>query len=65
LKCLALFTFDDVLPPLAVVKASYGMQGHAGTVPMSLRKDPMVVAAQVIAKLEDICHAILSNDTSR
>ncbi|GAB4815756.1 hypothetical protein N2152v2_002802 [Parachlorella kessleri] len=45
----------------AVVK---GEQGHAGTVPMTLRKDPMVVAARVIAKLEDICHEILANDTS-
>ncbi|KAL4419269.1 hypothetical protein ABPG77_004827 [Micractinium sp. CCAP 211/92] len=33
-----------------------GEQGHAGTVPMSLRKDPMAAAAEIIAGLERSCN---------
>jgi allantoate deiminase/N-carbamoyl-L-amino-acid hydrolase len=32
-----------------------GEAGHAGTVPMSLRKDPMVGAAEVILAIKQIC----------
>ncbi|XP_058072189.1 allantoate deiminase 2 isoform X2 [Magnolia sinica] len=32
-----------------------GSQGHAGTVPMSMRQDPMVAAAELIVLLEDLC----------
>lgn len=32
-----------------------GSQGHAGTVPMSMRQDPMAAAAQVIVLLENLC----------
>ncbi|CAN1327849.1 Allantoate deiminase 1, partial [Linum perenne] len=32
-----------------------GSQGHAGTVPMSMRQDPMAAAAELIVKLETIC----------
>lgn len=32
-----------------------GSQGHAGTVPMSMRKDPMIAAAQSIVAIENIC----------
>lgn len=32
-----------------------GTQGHAGTVPMSMRRDPMAAAAEVIVLLESIC----------
>jgi acetylornithine deacetylase/succinyl-diaminopimelate desuccinylase-like protein len=32
-----------------------GSQGHAGTVPMNLRKDPMPAAAQSIVAIEQLC----------
>uniref|UniRef100_A0A0C9S7V2 allantoate deiminase n=1 Tax=Wollemia nobilis TaxID=56998 RepID=A0A0C9S7V2_9CONI len=32
-----------------------GSQGHAGTVPMSMRKDPMPAAAEAIVILEKLC----------
>ncbi|XP_024392183.1 allantoate deiminase 2 [Physcomitrium patens] len=51
--------------PLGVVEAIagqtrltvrvHGSQGHAGTVPMSMRKDPMIAAAQSIVSIENIC----------
>ncbi|XP_050260793.1 allantoate deiminase 2-like [Quercus robur] len=51
--------------PLGVVKGIAGQtrlkvtvrgsQGHAGTVPMSMRQDPMVAAAELIVLLESIC----------
>ncbi|KAH9536366.1 hypothetical protein CY35_17G104100 [Sphagnum magellanicum] len=51
--------------PLGVVEAIAGQtrlmvtirgsQGHAGTVPMNLRKDPMPAAAQSIVAIEQLC----------
>jgi allantoate deiminase len=51
--------------PLGVVEAIAGQtrltvkvrgsQGHAGTVPMAMRKDPMIAAAQSIVAIENIC----------
>ncbi|GAV69227.1 Peptidase_M20 domain-containing protein/M20_dimer domain-containing protein [Cephalotus follicularis] len=51
--------------PLGVVKGIAGQtrlkvtvggsQGHAGTVPMSLRRDPMAAAAELIVLLENLC----------
>ncbi|XVE48445.1 hypothetical protein DITRI_Ditri01bG0002800 [Diplodiscus trichospermus] len=51
--------------PLGVVKGIAGQtrlkvtvrgsQGHAGTVPMSLRRDPMAAAAELIVLLESLC----------
>ncbi|KAF5729231.1 allantoate deiminase isoform X2 [Tripterygium wilfordii] len=51
--------------PLGVVKGIAGQsrlkvivkgsQGHAGTVPMSLRQDPMAAAAELILLLESLC----------
>ncbi|KAH9616576.1 hypothetical protein KSS87_009588 [Heliosperma pusillum] len=51
--------------PLAVVKGIAGQtrlkvtvsgsQGHAGTVPMSMRRDPMAAAAELILLLESLC----------
>ncbi|GKV36046.1 hypothetical protein SLEP1_g44224 [Rubroshorea leprosula] len=51
--------------PLGVVKGIAGQtrlkvvvrgsQGHAGTVPMSMRQDPMAAAAQLILLLESLC----------
>jgi allantoate deiminase len=38
-----------------------GEAGHAGTVPMNLRKDPMVGAAEIIKEVETIC---MSNPTT-
>jgi allantoate deiminase len=38
-----------------------GEQGHAGTVPMRLRRDPMAGTAEVIFKLESICRKITEN----
>jgi allantoate deiminase len=32
-----------------------GAQGHAGTVPMALRKDAMAAAAEVYVTIEKIC----------
>ncbi|KAF6136558.1 hypothetical protein GIB67_016014, partial [Kingdonia uniflora] len=32
-----------------------GLQGHAGTVPMSMRQDPMTAAAELIILLESLC----------
>ncbi|KAM6551476.1 hypothetical protein CsatB_001284 [Cannabis sativa] len=32
-----------------------GSQGHAGTVPMSMRRDPMAAAAEMIVFLESLC----------
>ncbi|CAI0401476.1 unnamed protein product [Linum tenue] len=32
-----------------------GSQGHAGTVPMSMRQDPMAAAAELILRMETIC----------
>ena len=32
-----------------------GDQGHAGTVPMAMRKDPMIATAQGIVAVENIC----------
>lgn len=32
-----------------------GSQGHAGTVPMSMRQDPMAAAAELILTLESLC----------
>lgn len=32
-----------------------GEAGHAGTVPMNLRKDPMIGAAEIIKEIESIC----------
>lgn len=51
--------------PVAVVKGIAGQtrlmvkvrgsQGHAGTVPMSMRQDPMAAAAELIVLLESLC----------
>ncbi|KAF7842937.1 allantoate deiminase 2 isoform X1 [Senna tora] len=51
--------------PLGVVKGIAGQtrlkvtvrgsQGHAGTVPMSMRRDPMAAAAELILVLESLC----------
>lgn len=32
-----------------------GLAGHAGTVPMAMRKDPMPAAAQAIVAIEELC----------
>lgn len=32
-----------------------GSQGHAGTVPMSMRQDPMTAAAELIVLMENLC----------
>ncbi|KAK9133806.1 hypothetical protein Scep_013334 [Stephania cephalantha] len=63
--------------PLGVVKGIAGQtrlkvivrgsQGHAGTVPMSMRKDPMAAAAELILLLENLCKNpdnFLSYDTN-
>ncbi|KAJ0494804.1 putative allantoate deiminase [Helianthus annuus] len=63
--------------PLAVVKGIAGQtrlkvtvrgsQGHAGTVPMSMRQDPMVAAAELIVSLERLCknpQDFLTNEAS-
>ncbi len=38
-----------------------GVQGHAGTVPMSMRKDPLVGAAVVVADIEGLCRGEQGN----
>lgn len=32
-----------------------GSQGHAGTVPMPMRQDPMAASAELIVQLEKLC----------
>lgn len=39
-----------------------GEQGHAGTVPMGLRKDPMAGAAYIISGIESLCRREASHD---
>ncbi|KAA8544728.1 hypothetical protein F0562_019568 [Nyssa sinensis] len=56
---------ESVGLPLGVVKGIAGQtrlkvtvrgsQGHAGTVPMSMRQDPMAAAAELIVLLESLC----------
>ncbi|GMH20494.1 hypothetical protein Nepgr_022335 [Nepenthes gracilis] len=56
---------ESVGIPLGVVKGIAGQtrlkvtvegsQGHAGTVPMSMRRDPMAAAAEVMVLLESLC----------
>ncbi|KAL4576820.1 hypothetical protein LXL04_012920 [Taraxacum kok-saghyz] len=66
---------ESVGVPLAVVKGIAGQtrlkvrvrgsQGHAGTVPMSMRRDPMTAAAELIVLLESLCkrpHDFISSD---
>ena len=35
-----------------------GEQGHAGTVPMKLRKDPMAGAAEIMSQIEKVCRDV-------
>ena len=37
------------------------MQGHAGTVPMSIRRDPLAAAAEAIHKIEQRCQQLKPN----
>eukprot|EP00889_Picochlorum_renovo_P004911 jgi/Picre1/31941/NNA_007289.t1 len=39
----------------------WGEQGHAGTVPMKLRKDPMPASATLIHSLETLCRGVAIN----
>ncbi|KAI3987463.1 hypothetical protein MKX01_017161 [Papaver californicum] len=45
---------ESVGLPLGVVTVR-GSQGHAGTVPMTMRQDPMTAAAELIVLLETMC----------
>lgn len=45
----------DVLLLISLQVKVRGDQGHAGTVPMTMRKDPMIAAAQGIVAVENIC----------
>lgn len=67
---------ESVGLPLAVVRGIAGQtrlkvtvrgsQGHAGTVPMFMRQDPMVAAAELIVSLESLCkypQEFLSHDS--
>jgi allantoate deiminase len=40
-----------------------GTAGHAGTVPMSLRSDPLVGASEVIAEIEKLCKGEIEQQT--
>lgn len=40
-----------------------GVPGHAGTVPMSLRQDPMIGAAEVITEIDRLCKLDPTADT--
>lgn len=66
---------ESLAYPLGVVKGIAGQtrlkvtvegsQGHAGTVPMSMRRDPMVAASELIVLLESLCkhpHKFLNYD---
>lgn len=37
------------------------MQGHAGTVPMSIRRDPLAAAAEAIHLIERLCKQLKPN----
>lgn len=39
-----------------------GEQGHAGTVPMRLRRDPMAGAVEIMHKIESLCRKITENE---
>lgn len=41
-----------------------GNQGHAGTVPMAMRRDPMAAAAESIVAIEGICNELGSGKGS-
>ncbi|MET3506182.1 M20 family metallo-hydrolase [Halalkalibacter oceani] len=64
---------DETNQPVGIVKgiagpAWYtisleGVAGHAGTVPMGMRQDPMVGAAEIITEIEKICKQDPEADT--
>jgi allantoate deiminase len=41
-----------------------GHQGHAGTVPMALRRDPLTAAAEAVGALERLCAAAARGDAA-
>lgn len=43
-------------PVIRIRAARPPPQGHAGTVPMRVRRDPMAASAEIIAQLERICN---------
>lgn len=51
-KC---FFFRLIGPHIQLQVTVRGSQGHAGTVPMSMRQDPMAAAAELIVLLERLC----------
>ena len=46
-----------------LVLTLHGEQGHAGTVPMRLRRDPLAGAAEIMAKIENICREKATKET--
>ena len=44
------------LPPCLPASLVPPLQGHAGTVPMRIRRDPMAASAEIMAQLEHICN---------
>jgi hypothetical protein len=44
------------VPPLLPPCPLPSLQGHAGTVPMRIRRDPMAASAEIMAQLERICN---------
>lgn len=64
---------DETNQPVGIVKGiagpswytitMEGVPGHAGTVPMSMRQDPMAGAAEVIAEVDKLCKQDPEADT--
>lgn len=46
---------ESIIGQTRLLVSVYGVQGHAGTVPMHLRKDPMAGAAEIVHTIERIC----------
>ena len=44
---------------------TFGVQGHAGTVPMSRRKDAVAAAAEIIHHIEGLCQRSQSSRFAR
>ena len=51
----SLCMFLWILPETILQVIVRGSQGHAGTVPMFMRQDPMAASAELIVLLESLC----------
>ncbi|KAL3696793.1 hypothetical protein R1sor_010869 [Riccia sorocarpa] len=61
-KGLPLGVVDAIAGQTRLRVSMKGSAGHAGTVPMAMRKDPMPAAAQAIVAIEEICIRLPQSD---